>query len=55
MSSLEPLNNQMQKTGADSACQVHATLPTSDLERYVDMAKPPEKAQWFRLKKLLAD
>jgi hypothetical protein len=28
-----PHNNQMQKTGADSAYQGHATLPASDLER----------------------
>jgi hypothetical protein len=29
-------NNHIQKTGADSACQGHATLPAPDMERSKD-------------------
>jgi hypothetical protein len=33
-------NNHIQKTGADSACQGHATLPAPDMERWA----PPVKS-----------
>ena len=36
MSSFGPHNNQIQKAGADSAYQGHATLPASDPERWID-------------------